>query len=65
MCLQILTIQKELDITVSPEFQKIREENEVLRTEIARHAVERSDLKELRTEIEDLKSMSYNVTSKM
>jgi integrase len=56
-----LTIQKELVVSESAEFQRIKEENQTLKAEIARHIVERSELQELRTEIEQVKSMSYTV----
>lgn len=51
-----LTIQKELDVAASDEYKRIVVENETLRTETARHVVERSELKDLRDEIEKLKS---------
>jgi integrase len=59
-----ITIQKELDISVSPEYQRIKQENQVLQTETARHVVERSELQELREEIEklnDIKEMFKNI----
>ncbi len=50
-----LTIQKEADISESPEYQRIKQENQILQTETARHVVERSELQELRAEIEKMK----------
>lgn len=50
-----LTVQKELDISESPEYQKIKYENSVLQAETARHVVERSELQELRSEVERIK----------
>lgn len=50
-----LTIQKSLDISESPEYQKIKKENRVLQAETATHIVERSELKELRAEFEIMK----------
>lgn len=50
-----LTIQKELDISESPEYQQIKKENHILQAETARHIVERSELKELRAEFEIMK----------
>jgi len=50
-----LTIQKELDISESCEYQKIKYENSILQAETARHVVERSELKELRAEVERIK----------
>jgi hypothetical protein len=53
-----LTIQKELDISESPEYQKIKYENSVLQAETARHVVDRSELQELRAEIERMKKIN-------
>jgi len=53
-----LIIQKELDISESPEYQKIKYENSVLQAETARHVVERSELQELRAEIERMKKIN-------
>ncbi|MCQ1535760.1 tyrosine-type recombinase/integrase [Methanosarcina sp. KYL-1] len=50
-----LTIQKELDISESPEYLKIKQENQILQAETARHVVERSELSELRKELNELK----------
>ncbi|KKH47545.1 tyrosine-type recombinase/integrase [Methanosarcina sp. 1.H.A.2.2] len=52
-----LTIQKELDISESPEYQKIKYENQILATETARHIVERSELQNIRIELENLKAL--------
>jgi Site-specific recombinase XerD len=49
-----LTIQKDLDISVSPEYQAIIKENDTLRAETARHIVERTELNDLRKEIETI-----------
>ena len=49
-----LTIQKELDISESPEFLAIRRENEILRAETERHMVDRHDIQELRRLMDDL-----------
>lgn len=50
-----LTFAEELDITVSPEFKRIAEDNEKLKAEISRVDVERSEFQELREEIKRLK----------
>lgn len=50
-----LTIQKELDVSMSPDYQKIVEENQILRAETARHVVERQELQEFRNELEVIK----------
>lgn len=50
-----ITIEKALDIAESPEYLKIKQENQILQTETARHVVERSELQELRAEIEKMK----------
>ncbi len=47
-----LTIQKECDISESPEFQRIKEENQVLVTETIRHTIERKELQDLREQLE-------------
>lgn len=55
-----LTIQKDLDISESPEYQKIKKENQVLQAETARHIVERSELQDLKAEFEIMKeSMGF------
>jgi hypothetical protein len=50
-----LTIQKEADISESPEYLRIKQENQILVAETARHVVERSELQELRAEMEKMK----------
>lgn len=50
-----LTIQKELNISESPEFQKLRADNEVLARETAKAMVERAEIQDLRSELEELK----------
>ncbi|MPN43172.1 hypothetical protein SDC9_190731 [bioreactor metagenome] len=52
-----LTIQKEADISESPEYLRIKQENQILQAETARHVVERSELQELKAEMEKMKSM--------
>ncbi len=54
-CVPYLTIQKETDISESQEYLRIKQENQILQAETARHVVERSELQELRTEIEKMK----------
>ena len=51
-----LTIQKEADISESPEYQRIKQENVILQAETARHVVERSELQEVKNELERIKS---------
>ena len=50
-----ITIQKEADISESPEYLRIKQENQILQAETARHVVERSELQELKAEIEKMK----------
>ncbi|WP_292390448.1 tyrosine-type recombinase/integrase [Methanosarcina sp. UBA5] len=50
-----LTIQKEVDISESPEYMRIKQENQILQAETVRHIVERSELQELRAEMEKIK----------
>lgn len=52
-----LTIQKEADISESPEYLRIKQENQILQAETARHVVERSELQELKAEMEKMKNM--------
>lgn len=53
-----LTIQKEADISESPEYLRIKQENQILQAETTRHVVERSELQELRAEMEIIKEAS-------
>lgn len=50
-----LTIQKELNISESPEFKRLKDENEVLARETAKATVERAEIQNLRSELEELK----------
>ncbi len=52
-----LIIQKEADISESPEYLRIKQENQILQAETARHVVERSELQELRADMERLKEV--------
>jgi Site-specific recombinase XerD len=45
-----LTIQKEMDISESPEYMRIKQENQILQTETARHVVERSEYQKMLAE---------------
>ncbi|KKH99335.1 hypothetical protein EO95_16335 [Methanosarcina sp. 1.H.T.1A.1] len=56
-----LTLQKELDVSESLEYQQIKKENAILQAETARHIVERSELQELRAEIEKLSQIKSEV----
>jgi integrase len=56
-----LTIQKDLDISESPEYQQIKKENQVLQAETARHIIERSELQDLRKEMQELKEIEKNL----
>lgn len=47
-----LTIQKEADISESPEYLRIKNENQILQAETARHVVERSELQEVNAKLE-------------
>ena len=50
-----LAIQKEADVSESPEYLKIKQENQVLQRETVRHVVERSELRDMRAELEKIK----------
>ncbi len=47
-----LTIQKEADVSESPEYLRIKQENQILQAETARHVVERHELQDLREQLE-------------
>jgi hypothetical protein len=47
-----LTIQKEADVSESPEYQRIKRDNQILQAETARHIVERTELQDLREQYE-------------
>lgn len=49
-----LTVQKELDISESPEYLAIKKENEILRAETERHVVTRHDFQDIRDAINSL-----------
>ena len=51
-----LTIQKEADVSESPEYLRIKQENQILQAETARHVVERSELRDLQVELEKIKA---------
>ena len=53
-----ITIEKALDVSESPEYLKIKQENQILQAETARHVVERSELQDLRSEMERIKEAS-------
>ncbi len=57
-CVPYLTIQKDADISESPEYLRIKQENQILQAETARHVVERSELQELRVEIDRMKKIN-------
>jgi integrase len=50
-----LTIEKKADVSESPEYLRIKQENQILQVETARHVVERSELQDLRVEMEAIK----------
>lgn len=51
-----LTIQKDLNISESPEYQRIKNENAVLQAETARHIVERHEIRELKEAVQQLQN---------
>lgn len=55
-----LAVQKELNVSESSEYQKIKYENSVLQAETARHVVERSELQELRVEVKKIRDAQKN-----
>ncbi|HWR25995.1 MAG TPA: tyrosine-type recombinase/integrase [Methanosarcina sp.] len=50
-----LTIQKDTDVSESPEYLKVKQENQILQAETARHIVERSELQELRNQLYEVR----------
>lgn len=60
-CIPALTIQKELDISVSDEYKKLQEENKIMRIETERHIVERQELQDLRKELEAQKVVNTQI----
>ncbi len=46
-----LTIQKDLDISISKEYQEIRRENDILRAELENQIVTRNELKEIKYDV--------------
>jgi integrase len=59
-----LIIQKEADISESPEYQRIKQENQILQAETARHVVERTELQVLRDEINSFNLILANMVGK-
>lgn len=49
-----LTITKEVDVSESPEYQRIKNENAILQAETARHIVERKEIEEIRDTLTSL-----------
>ena len=60
-----LTIHKALDVSESPGYQKIKEENKVLVAETVKNMVERSDIRDLREELELAKAEKEAEADKM
>ena len=59
-CYPYLTIQKDLDVSESPEYIKMKQENEVLAREAATATVEREELKRMHTEFE-IQKMKHTI----
>jgi hypothetical protein len=53
-----ITIRKDLDISESPEYQNIKKENQILQAETARHVVERSELADMKKELDEMKAFN-------
>ena len=49
-----LTVNKQMSVTESPDYQKIKDENDILRAEAARTHVERTELEELKRQFEEM-----------
>lgn len=52
-----LAIEKSLNVSASKEYQEIVRENDILRAETARHVVERSEIQDLRKQIEEMRRL--------
>ena len=63
--IQFLTIQKALDVSESPEYQKIKNENQILVAETVKHVVERSELRDLRNELELARAETASKTTEI
>ena len=50
-----IAIQKEANVSESPEFQRLLKDNQILAAETARHVVNNSEIQNLRTELETAK----------
>lgn len=57
-----LTVQKEADVSESPEYLRIKHENQVLQVETARHIVERTELQELKADFEKMKKINEDTS---
>jgi hypothetical protein len=53
-CIPFLTIQKDLDISESEDFKRIKQQNETLILEAEKHRVERQELQELKGKLDTL-----------
>lgn len=60
-----LTIQKELNVSESPEYLEIKRENEILHAETARHVVERSELQDLKSEMALMQNLILKMSPEM
>lgn len=60
-----LTIQKEADISESPAYLKLKADNQILTTETAKHVIERSELQDLRSELETAKTQNEQLRKDM
>jgi integrase len=58
-----LTVQREADISESPEYLRIKQENHILQAETVRHVVERSELQELRAEMKKIQALDTGLES--
>jgi hypothetical protein len=58
-------IQKEADVSESPEYIRIKHENQVLQAETARYIVERRELQDLRAEMEKMRAIDASLESLM
>lgn len=52
-CIPFLTIEKSANVTESPEYKKLQENNKILLLETQRHVVERQELQDLRQKLAD------------
>jgi len=60
-----LTIQKALDVSESPDFQRIKNENQALVAETVKHMVERQEMRDMHEQLEQTKAEKQELENKI